>query len=299
MITNKSNLPEAIIRAMQSDPYSSGGSDYTITQILRPVQMKALEDRHHDEITEDAEDGLYRLYGQIAHGILERANMADLAEKRFFMEIAGKKFSGQIDTLSLKDGVLTDYKFTTAWGFKASKPAKSEWVAQLNCQLELLRQNGFDAQKLQIVGLLRDWQIREAKTQPDYPQSMVVTLDIPIWSREATQAFIKMRINEHEAAKFTPAEMLPECSLDERFANEATWAVVKSGKNGKTRAINNGAKLKSEEDAQKMCLANPGTTVEFRRAEPTKRCLYYCKVSQFCSQFKKLSQKIESSEESA
>src|SRR6185437_14380265 len=98
-------------------------------------------------------DGLYRLYGQVAHGILERANMADLAEKRLFItvEVNGVKYkvSAQFDTLAIAGEILSDFKFTTAWGFKKDTAPKADWVAQLNIQLECLRQNGLDAKKLQ------------------------------------------------------------------------------------------------------------------------------------------------------
>lgn len=286
-LTNNSGLPEALVKAMQNDSYDSAGSDYTATSLIKPIQIRALEERHAAEIEEEAESGLYRLYGQLAHGLIERANMADLAEKRFFMEVAGKKISAQIDTLSLKDGVLTDFKFTTAWGFHKGKPPKQDWIVQMNIQLELLRQNGLDASKLQIIGLLRDWQIRDSKEKSEYPQRPVAVMEIPVWAREQTIAYITMRVAEHEKAKFTPSEMLPECSFEERFAGKQSWAVVKNGKGGKSRAIPGGVQF-SEEAAQKICESNPGTRIEYRREDPTKRCLYYCNVSQFCHQFKRL-----------
>lgn len=285
-LTNKSNLPEALVRALQNDSYDSGDSDFTATSLLKPPRVTALEKRHRHEIEEDAEDGLYRLYGQVAHGILERANMADLAEKRFFAEftVDGKtyKVSAQLDTLSLTNGTLSDFKFTTSWGFKANQPPKPEWVAQLNIQLELMRRNGLDANALQIIGLLRDWQIREAKFNKDYPQAPVSTLAIPMWSREQTTSFIGMRIKAHVDAQTN----LPECTPDERWAKPDQWAVVK----GK-RAINGGVQF-SQELAEQIAAKNPGTRVVFRPGEST-RCASYCRVAQFCTQFKRLNKANE------
>ncbi len=290
-LTNISGLPDALIKAMENDPYSSGGSDYTATSLIKPVQIKALEDRHADKIQEDAEDGLYRLYGQVAHGILERANRIDLAEKRFFstFTVGGKDFivSAQLDTLSVTNETLSDFKFTTSWGFKKSSPPKADWIAQLNIQLELMRRNGLDAKKLQIIGLLRDWQIRDSKTNPDYPPAPVAVLEIPMWSRAQTCSFIEMRIAEHEKAKITPDQMLPECSFEDRYAGKESWAVVRNGKGGKSRAINGGVQF-SQELAESICAKNPGTRVEYRREDPTKRCQFYCKSSEFCFQFKRL-----------
>lgn len=292
MITNRSNLPAALVNAMKNDLYDKGDSDFTATGLIKPVRIAKLEKIHEHEISEDVEDGLYRLYGQVAHGILERANDLDLAEKRFFatFRINGKdyKVSAQLDTLSLSDGVLSDFKFTTSWGFKANSPPKPEWVAQLNIQLELLRQNGLDAKSLQIVGLLRDWQINSAKADVFYPQAPVAIQPIVIWSREQTVSFIKMRIVAHLT------EELPECDEGERWTKPHTWAVIKRG--GK-RAIPGGVLL-SEELAQAICAQNPGTYVQFRHGENT-RCENYCKVSQFCAQFQRLKVSKPSEEESA
>lgn len=295
-LTNNLGLPAALIKALENDPYDAGDSDYTATSLLKPVQMKALAERYHDQLTEDAEDGIYRLYGQVAHGILERANMADLAEKRFFMEVSGKKVSAQIDTLCLVDGTLSDFKMTTSWGFKKSSPPKADWIAQLNIQRYLLKLHGYTINKLQIIGLLRDWQIRESKTNPDYPDAPIVILDIPIWSDEQTLSFMEMRIAEHEAAKFIPDEMLTECTFEERFAGKESWAVVKRGKGGKARAIAGGVQF-SEEAAQSLCEKNPGTYVEYRREDPLKRCQNYCNVSQFCAQYKRLTAIKQTGEE--
>jgi hypothetical protein len=45
-LTNARNLPEALLKAMQNDPYSSGGSDFTATSLLKPARLRALEERH-------------------------------------------------------------------------------------------------------------------------------------------------------------------------------------------------------------------------------------------------------------
>lgn len=293
-LTNVKGLPEALVKAMQNDPYNAGDSDFTATGLLKPARVVELEKRHAHEITEDAEDGIYRLYGQVAHGILERANMADMAEKRFFatFTVGGKdyKVSAQMDTLSIVDGTLSDFKFTTAWGFKKDQPPKAEWVAQLNIQLELMRMNGLDAKALQIIGLLRDFQLSQAKGDPNYPQAPVATHSIPMWSREQTQAFIKMRIAAHVDARTA----LPECTAEERWAKPDTWAVIKKGQK---RAINGGVQL-NEKAALAVAERNPGTVVVYRPGESV-RCASYCSAAQFCTQFARENNKNTSESETA
>lgn len=294
-ITNSSNLPEALVKAMSNDPYNSGDSDFTVTGLIKPARMVQLEKRHEHEITEDVEDGLYRLYGQLVHSLLERANENDLSEKRYFhtFKVNGKDYrvSAQMDTLTLSTGTLRDYKFTTSWGFKKNKAPKSDWIAQLNVQRELMLLNGEDRVKsLEIIGLLRDWQLRSAKYEVDYPLSPVAIQPIPLWSREQTTAFIKMRIAAHVDA----SRELPECSPEEIWQKETQWAVIKKGQK---RAINGGVQL-SLEAAEKVQQNNPGTFIEHRPGERT-RCNDYCAVSEFCTAYQRTKNKDKSESESA
>jgi len=273
-ISNRNNYPDALVKAIENDPYSRGQSDYSVTQLLKPPRMVALENIHRNEMEDDVEDRIWSLYGQIAHLILERANQDDLVEKRFFGEFSGKIVSAQVDTLQIKGDKLSDWKFTTAWGFKNGSPPKPEWVAQLNMQLELLRVNGLDAKELEIIGLLRDWSKMEAKRSKDYPQKQVMTHEIEMWPREKTQSFINLRIAMHEAAKTE----LPLCEQTDRWAKPDTYAVMKKGAK---RAI---SVRFSKEEAEEFAAQDPSYFVETRVGESI-RCQNYCSVSKFCSQF--------------
>lgn len=280
-LSNKFGLPQAIVNAVEADPYSKGASDYSVTGLLKPPQIAQLSLRHDSEIVEDVSDRLWSLYGQIVHGILERANQLDLAEKRFFadFEVGGKIYvvSAQIDTLSLVGKILTDYKFVTSWKFKYGKPTDPDWTAQVNMQLEILRRNGIDAETLQIVGLLRDHSKLEALRSEDYPKQAIVRSPLEMWERRRTSSFIEERIILHESAKDLPDDKLPPCSASERYSDPDKWAVMKGA-----RAINFGVK-NSEADARQTHLKNPGTRIEFRAGQ-SKRCLAYCSAAPFCKQ---------------
>lgn len=282
-ITNRSGFPEALALAISKDTYNKGASDFSITELLKPPQAVALSVRHKDKMVDDVEDRLWSFYGQIAHLILERANVKDLSEERFYstFTVDGVDYvvSGQIDSLSLEKGTLTDWKFTTSWGFKEGKSVKPEWEAQLNMQLELLRRNGRDAQALQIVGLLRDWSKREAKRTDDYPKKPVQTHPCQMWERKITQSFIEERIRLHVAARSLPDDSLPLCSEEEMWAKPTVWAVCKGD-----RAIRFGL-CPTIEAAQALQAKNPGTRIEFRPGE-RGRCADYCDAANFCHQYK-------------
>jgi len=274
-LTNLSGLPEAIVRAVANDPYTKGDSEYSVTELISPPRQAALKAKHYHEIEEDVADRLYSLYGQIGHGILERASGANaIAEKRYFGEIAGARVSAQIDTLELTGGVLSDYKFTTAYKFKKDSPPPIEWVQQLNFQLELLRQNGMDANKLQIVGLIRDFSKLEARRDSNYPQQPVVILPIERWLRAKTVTEMQNRVVLHRQARIT----LPECSNEERWARPTKYAVMREGQ---VRAVK---LFEAQAEAEDYAKQGKNLKVETRPGELV-RCTSYCNVAQFCSQF--------------
>lgn len=276
-ITNINNLPDAIVQAIKNDSYDRGDSDYTATELISPPRQLALKKRHKHEITEDAEDCLYRLYGKIAHKLLEDANDIDLAEKRFFMQIAGFKISAQIDTLAIHDGLLSDYKFTSSWSFMADKEAKDDWTAQMNIQDLLVSRNGYKVESLRIVGLLRDWKPRDAKRNPKFPQSPIQIMPIEKWGKDKTTEYIEERIRIHEASK--TMTILPRCSAADRWAKPSLYAVMKG-----ERAVKGGVKA-SMEEAKALLDQTPNARIEVRPGENI-RCENYCSVSEFCSQFK-------------
>lgn len=218
--TNNLGLPEALVRAIKNDPYSKGDADFSVTELLKPARARVLELKHENEIVVDVSTRTHSLRGQALHYILQRgAGPEDLVETRFMAMFDNTSVSGQIDLLSKCK--LYDYKDTKAYPFstKGGSGQKPEWQAQLNMQLELLRHNGLDADSLHIVGFLKDYD--KKKLDPSdhrnfmagYPKAEVVVVDIPIWPREQTQAFMRERIEAHLKARM----VLPYCNLEESW----------------------------------------------------------------------------------
>lgn len=282
-LTNRLGLPDAFVQAVKNDPYDKGKSDYSITGLLKPPRMVQLTKWHDADVVEDVADRLWALLGQCMHVVLERANVEDIAERRYFAEFATKTVSGQIDSLSLTNGILTDWKLTTAFKFKRGKDPDPEFVAQLNMQRELLLRNNMGPiESLRIFAGIRDWNRFNLRLFDDFPEGSIVYQDIPVWPRERTQMFILERIALHEQARLAKSqEELPECSPTERWEKPAAWAVMKGKK-----AINFGVCF-SEAEAKKKHDLNPGTRIEFR-AGKSGRCDEYCSVSAFCKQYQKI-----------
>lgn len=220
-LTNRYGFPEAIVRAMRNDKYDKAGSDFSATELLKPARARALSVLHADQIEEDVSDKVYALLGQATHSILERAARSeDLVEQRFFGTFMDVTVSAQIDLLEHDTQILSDWKVTKAYPFttKGGLGQKPEWIQQLNIGLELLRMNGLDAKGLQIIGIIRDFDQRcldmsSRQFMAGYPKSEIVSIDIPIWPREQTLAFISSRVSAHVDAM----EKLPSCSVEETW----------------------------------------------------------------------------------
>lgn len=276
-MTNKLSLPQAIVDAISNDQYERGDCHFSCTELLQPPRIRTLKIKHAHEITEDVSERIWSLLGQSVHSILERANNPDnaISEKRYFSKFGQYTVSAQIDSLDLRSGTLTDFKTTSVWKFLKNKPPPDEYVQQVNIQSEILRSNGLEVNALQIVGILRDWQIREAKNNPDYPQFQVAVQQIPMWSRAKTIDFIFDRINKHLDAEIN----LPECSASERWAKDSKFAVMK-GTN--KRAVKLCDSLGEAED---YISNGSGDRIELRPGE-VRRCENYCVVAPFCDQYK-------------
>jgi len=270
-ITNRHGLPDPLVRAVAWSDRDREGCDYTVTELLRPARIAALERKHADELEEDASDRIWALMGSAGHEVLRRSAQAGFAEERAIAEVLGKKVGGQIDYC--KDSIW-DYKFTSVWAVKDGP--RKEWEDQLNCYRWLALQYGVHIEKLTIVAILRDWSKLEAGRDASYPQSQVKVFDLPLWSPERALAFIEERIKVHEAAK----ETLPLCTSEETWERPTKWAVVKRGA---TRAV----KLYDtpQEASRHILAAEDHRLLAERRPGSHPRCADYCSVSKFCEQY--------------
>lgn len=285
-VTNLTGLPDAIYQAVLNDGYSKGDADYSITGLLKPARMGELERQYWDTLTEDTSDRIWSLLGQVIHGILERAETVAIPEKRWYGTLGGKRISGGMDRLLLKDGLLQDYKFTTV--YKVAKGLPVEFIQQLNCYQWLLAQNGVVIQRAEIVAIFRDWSKLQAKRDITYPRQQVAKLQVPLWPLDECESFIRGRIAAHEAAK----DALPLCSDEERWAKNPIFAVVKEG--AKKALALYSDRIEAEAAAVEATAKGKAVYGVVLRPGANTRCESYCSVSEHCSQFKELCGQLRS-----
>lgn len=265
-ITNKHGLPEALVRAVQNDPYTGGG-DISVTKLIDSPQRRQLLLAHGSAVEEDVSERIWSLLGQAVHHILERAGTDTMVEERLFAEVEGWKLSGQFDRLHLGSKTLSDYKVTTTYKAKGD----DNWTRQLNVLRWLAFQNGFIVDHLEIVAIFRDFRKSEAERNPDYPQQAVKVIPVSVWPLEEAEAYVRERIVMHQTAQVGMGAS--RCTDEERWYSGDKWALVKPG--GK-RAL----KVLDEQPE----VVPDGLILEHRPGV-YRRCETYCEVAPWCPQW--------------
>lgn len=242
-------------------------------------------------MTVDAVDRIPALFGSAVHKIIEKGERdipGHIVEERLFVEVLGWKISGAVDLqIDRGDGTweINDYKVTSVYSVMNAKP---EWEQQLNLYAAMMRMNGKRVATLKIIAILRDWQRKQADLSPNYPQSQVVTVDIPVWPDDVQSKFLEDRVAAHQSAKILVDnnQSPPYCSNEERWLRNESWAVMKEGRKSAVKLYDNkeDAEAAVEQLGPMRGLAT-GHYIEHRPGVPTRCAGNYCLVAQFCKQW--------------
>jgi hypothetical protein len=289
-LTNKFNLPDTILNVLERPTYSKGKAHISATELLNSPRIVQLKRKYWEHIETDASEMVWALFGSAVHNILEHGKGENhIVEQRLGTEIDGWRLSGAIDLQEEdKDGAISikDYKVTGAWSVMNEK---RDWHNQLNVYAYLVEKEVQKTVKsLQIVAIIRDWSARDTGKE-SYPQSPIVTIDIPVWPMAEREAYIRERVHQHSSAYFameTSGE-LPECSEEDMWEKPTVYAVMKVG-GVRAKSVH-----KTLEEAQHALNQVKGYNLEVRPGERT-RCAKFCQVSEFCTQYK---QYLESKEQ--
>ena len=244
-LTNRFDLPQALVNFATRDPYDRGAAAISVTELIDSPRVVELRHAHANDMEEDVADKLWALVGRALHTVAEASSDDEnhIVEERIFLKMSnGWTISGAIDVQELvgpawtdrggtvrpsKDLVdLYDYKFTSCYNVMNDKPA---WEQQLNIYGHLVKvSKQREVRNLFIIGILRDWRRSDAEKNPDYPQAPIIKLPVRQWSDNEMTDYLQGRVALHEAARDLTFDEIEDCSYEERWQNESSWAVMKN-----------------------------------------------------------------------
>lgn len=285
-ITNRYNLPAAIVNNVLNDEYSRGDAVISVTQLLNSPRIVLLQRVNESKMVTDVVDRVPSMLGTAMHKVLEKgANPEDIVEERFFFEILGWKVSGAVDLQIPKaDGTweINDYKITSVYSVMSEK---WEWEAQLNMYGYLMRlSTGRRVSSMKIVAILKDWNRKQGAFKPDYPEAPVVVVDVPVWDDDRQKEYIESRVHAHQINTFAldKGGAVDYCTDQERWLRNEKYAAMKKGRKTAVKLFNTKDEadgwISGQEDGDAFI-------IEHRPGEPVRCTGNYCGVSNWCKQW--------------
>lgn len=248
--------------------------------------------------------------GSPQHAKLVEFGVAETGEEWKWMITAQADILDPVLVNEKKTGemYLYDYKVTSVWSVLFGE--KPEWEKQVNINAAIHRHNEERVDKAGIVTIMRDWQVRKARHEKEYPREAVKLIPIPLWTQEETVEYMRLRVKAHQGAmlnyiksNFDP-NVLPMCSDNERWYRGHTYAVKFMTEVG--GKINKNAKRKFDNKTDALQFMSDNATLppkgkkwaplEERKGENI-RCLDYCDVWFKCPFGRQLRQEAQEAAE--
>lgn len=283
--TNELNLPQPFVEAVKSN-HVYKPNRYSVTEVLGGTCEAILKRRHDSDITDDVSQRVWSLFGTAVHKVLQEAEATDtqLQENWLSVPIKGTKYelSGIFDLYDDETKTVTDWKTCATW--KVIFGDFEDWRKQTLMYCWMLRQLDIDARRGEIVAIMRDHNMRKAKTEKDYPKHPVYRIgwDFTDEDFESIENEVWHWFSEVSHEETVDDDYLEPCSPEQTWHKPDKWAVKKKGRKTAVRVYESekDARVRAMEENKKAD-SNDLYYVEFREGEDTK-CDSYCPVSDFC-----------------
>lgn len=284
-ITNKLNLPQSIVNALQSD-YQYKDHQFSATTILQGIKSFLLMKRHSNEIEMDASEGLNMLLGTAVHNLLEgHAAENELTEDYMKAWIPNTLYavSGKYDLYNLETKELTDYKTCTIWKIKFKD--FDEWKKQLLIYAWMLRELGIDVAKGRITAWIKDYSKSDYKLAQlkgeYYPEAAIINIDFYFEEKDffEIENWLIKRFQQIQNYEYLSDDDIPICSEEERWNSGTKYAVMKGNNVRAVKVFDN------ENEAKEFAKTNNDYRVEERKGIDRK-CVDYCNACKFCNYYK-------------
>ena len=278
-------------------PWISLGNDYSCTELLKPPRIVQLEKKYNAEIkarplTDQDILGILKAYqGTAIHSALQKSlyyfvqknqKKGYMVERKLWDKILDRKIVGKFDLWL--NGALYDWKSTSVW--KVIFGQDKDYEEQLNIYAYLLRINDVKVNILYIIFWLTDWDKMRAQQGGDYPQMQIVQKRIKnLWTMKTQLEFLEYRIQMHKDNEGRPDEDLDDCLEEDMWSKPDKYAIQKPGSGRAVRVLD------SRQDAKDYITNSTNKAKDTwtinKRCGSRMRCEQFCKVNEWCPQYKK------------
>jgi hypothetical protein len=280
-VTNNLHLPEAFVKAVSVERHNKAGC-YSATTLNKGAKEIILSDRHFDEITVDAADSVWAVWGTAVHALLESQPDNNFHEESFKVPVCNSFVTGQVDSYDMEHATIFDWKTASVW--KIQYADFGDWYKQGMTYAWLLKQSGLEVRHCVFIALLKDHSKTKAKTDASYPQSPVFKYEFDITDEELaeTRDRILNKVLEIESAYKLEDDAIEPCSAEERWADGEKWAVMKNGRKTAVKLFDNSA------DADAMAGEMGNSHYVEHRPAISRKCGEYCNCKDFCNFYKNM-----------
>lgn len=278
-VSNRLHLPEAFVKAVSVERHNAPGC-FSATTLNKGAKEIILSDRHFDEITVDAADSVWAVWGTAVHALLESQPDNNFHEEKFKVPVCNSFVTGQVDSYDMEHATIFDWKTASVW--KVQFADFSDWYKQGMTYAWLLKQSGLEVRHCVFIALLKDHSKSKAAKDASYPQSPVFKYEFDVTDEELaqTEARIIAKVVEIENAYKLGDDDIEPCSAEERWADDEKWAVMKNGRKTAIKLFDNSA------DADAMAGEMGNAYYVEHRPAISRKCGDYCKCKEFCNFYK-------------
>lgn len=313
--TNKSNisLPLAVFLMHDSYDHDPRPNSISATSMIKPIRQLVLIAQNPDAAKEvDIMDLVSSRMGTAIHDGCEDAwtdpenvrkalevigmgNIADrieinseelsddaipiYVEQRHEKKIDGYVITGKYDLIL--DGMLVDYKSTSVWTYVYDSNA-AKYSLQGSIYKWLVPER-ITEDFIEIQFIFTDWSSTRAMQDKSYPQMRVISKKYPLWSVEQTEEYIRGKLKSLSNLKDTPQELLPKCSDEDLWAEEAKYKYYRN-----PAKLTRATKVFSTMAEAQQRLADDGGTGTVITVPGQVKACRYCPVVNLCDQAKEL-----------
>ncbi len=315
-VTNNTGIPLALAVWVMHDEYDyiNEPNYISVTQLMKPIRQIILPKRVPPELlATDVEDYVASALGKSIHDSVEKAwlkgykrNLAKLGypptlidrvlvnptdavlaaapdgipvylEQRVTKNVDGHKVGGKYDLIA--EGIIHDIKSTTAYTWLYG--GRDEDYIMQGSIYRWLNQDKVTEDFIRIVFVFTDWQKASAKQNPNYPQKRLEQKELPLWSIEKTEEWIRAKLAQLEKYKDAEDQHIPECTDEELWKSDPKYKYYSdptkvSGKSTKNfdDAVEARKYMANEKGGKGVIITVPG---EVKRCE-------YCNAAPICKQ---------------